>query len=392
MGVLDGMMNSRSTISFPVARDKFGRVTFISEAKKNNCYSCFGCSEPMIAKQGNQIQWHFAHKSTSGYCTDGDNALHETAKAIVSQGFFHALERKKQFVVGLYCSSCNKPTSANVALPGAMIELEKMIVDGTRSDLVLHRAQKGPVIIEIVVTHDLDPETLGLYRQSKIPVIKVKPTWNSLGKLWKGVVVPSFDTLNVPLDPCRECQAKDRQNAKRKKLRTDAEHRKELAARMRVNDLLRRMDRRRPVGNHRMPFRLWTRDSSERMMTSYICEQIYANALILIELGFRQTDQCPSLFVYRIEEDFRLVADLGLTENKNGVGDTAAQIHWTRDFESVELEYALAEGIVERCTNAGVDVFLEFFGGKFGDVNPLDHVDRSVIFQWVAEAKSQRDG
>lgn len=385
------MMNSRSTISFPVARDEFGRATFISGAKRNHHYSCFGCSEQMVVKQGNQVQWHFAHKSTSGFCADGDNALHETAKAIVSQGFLHALERKQEFLVGLYCPNCNTPTSANVALPGAMVELEKTIVAGTRSDLVLRRAIKAPVIIEIVVTHDLEPETYQLYRRSKIPVLKVRPSWNTLDKLWHGVVVSPFDTLNVPLDPCRECRAKDRQNTKRKKLRADAEHRKELAATTRVNHWLRRMDRREPIGDHRLPFRPWMRDSSETVMPSHICEQVYANALILIELGFRQTDQRPALFEYRIEEDFEVVADLGLTENKNGVGDTAAQIYWTHNFQSVELECALADGIVERCTNAGVDVFLGFFGGKFGEVNPLDHVDHSVVSEWVAEVKNQRE-
>ena len=79
-----------SGISYPIADEGGGRAVAIKEAKSGVSYRCFGCQAPMVAKQGSQRAWHFAHKPPLHGCDDPDRALHETAKALIVQGFTEA--------------------------------------------------------------------------------------------------------------------------------------------------------------------------------------------------------------------------------------------------------------------------------------------------------------
>ena len=150
-------MTTQTNILYPVARSDSGRAVHIEEASKGRPYECFGCSAPMVAKQGGKRRWHFAHKPPFERCADPDKALHDTAKALIMQGFSGALARQGAYRLGCPCEECGRLVSRNIAVPGANVEAERSVVAGTRSDLVVNQPDRGPVIIEVVVTHDLEP-------------------------------------------------------------------------------------------------------------------------------------------------------------------------------------------------------------------------------------------
>ena len=142
----------------------------------------------MVARQGEERQWHFAHKPPHERCTEPDKALHDAAVAMIHRGFSDALDRQGEYRLGCSCEECDKTVSRNVVVPGANIETETSIVVGTRSDLVVHQPGRSPVVIEVVVTHDLEPEAHDSYKGAGIPVLKVRPTWEKLAELESAVI------------------------------------------------------------------------------------------------------------------------------------------------------------------------------------------------------------
>ena len=264
-------MTIQTSILYPVARSDTNRAVHVREAQKGHPYQCFGCSAPMVAKQGSIRRWHFAHKPPFDRCADPDKALHDTAMALIMQGFSDALERRGEYHLGCPCEECGRAVSGNAAVPGACVEAEKTIVPGTRSDLVVNRPGRGPVVIEVVVTHDLEPEARESYEESGIPVLKVRPTWDTLVQLESAV--NTDDTLNIPRIVCATCK-----NAAERKRRQ-------------VESLLKRLNERRQSTLTKLPFRPWTHDKFNRPMFSRIRQRVYANAIILTELGFTQANK-----------------------------------------------------------------------------------------------------
>ena len=69
----------------------------------------------------------------------------------------------------------------NLIPSGIEIKPEHSVIEKTRSDLIILKKDGYPhSIIEIVVTHDLDQSTRDAYLKSKIPIIKITPTWDNL--------------------------------------------------------------------------------------------------------------------------------------------------------------------------------------------------------------------
>ena len=273
-------MPTQTNILYPLARGKTGDAVQSREALKGRPYECFGCSVPMVARQGAKRRWHFAHKPPFERCADPDKALHDSATAMIIRGFCDAVDQQREYRLGCPCGACGRTVSRNVAVPGASIEAEKSIVAGTRSDLVIAQTDRGPVVIEVVVTHDLEQEVQEAYQESGIPVLRVHPAWDSLAQLEAGVITD--DTLNVPALRCSECKnVEQRHRPERDKIRR------------RADSMLRRMNGRRPTPPGTLPFRAWTHDKFGRPMFTDVRRRVYVNAIILSELGFVQAQKSP---------------------------------------------------------------------------------------------------
>ena len=335
----------------------------------------------MVVRQGAKRQWHFAHKPPSERCADPDKALHDAAVAMIVQGFHDALGQQSEYHLGCPCGECGKTVSRNIALPAARVEVEKSIVAGTRSDLVVTQTGRNPVAIEVVVTHDLEPEAHEAYMQSGVPVLKVRPTWDTVTELQSRVI--TNDTLNVPPIQCAACR--------------EAEERKRREAeeiRERVGAMLQRMDLRRQSNSPNLPFVPWTHDKFGQPMFPHIRQQVYRNAIILTELGFSQTRNKAWLFRFPLPDAAVVFANFGSTDVIPIWKDPAALIHWSTTTYPSQLEHALVEGVLARCRAAGADVRVDFYHGGFDrDGNPrarngnAARVDKAVLDTLLTQAE-----
>lgn len=372
-------MTTQTNILYPFALSKINRAVHVEEAMKGHLYQCFGCSAPMVPRQGSKRQWHFAHKPPFDRCADPDKALHDTAKALIIQGLSDALDSQGEYHLGCLCAECDRAISRNVAITGASVEPEKSIVPGTRSDLVVNRPDRDPVIIEIVVTHDLEPETRDSYEKSKIPMLKVRPTWDTLAELRTAVIAD--DTLNIPQVRCAAC--KDAADRKR---------REEEEIQSQVDSMLKRLNERKRSASAKLPFRPWTHDRFDRPMFPRIRQKVYANAIILTELGFVQATNKPWLFLFRFPDSGVVFANFGSTDEVPIWEDMAAFIHWKLDRYSEEVKSVLVEGVLARCRAAGADVRVSFYNLGFdqwedpSDTDPIGNVDRVILNKLLTEA------
>ena len=190
-------------IQYPVAYARPYEAVHIEDAQRGRPYFCFGCDREMVIRRGHIRRPHFAHKAGGGRCKK-DHTLHEAAKAFICQGFRHAITAGGEYQVGYPCERCETPISVNVAIEGASIASERVVVQGTRSDLVIFQPDGSPrVIIEIVVTHDLESDTKQRYEETNYPVVTVEPSWDTLPGLRRAAIGSRI--LNIKGDKHRYC-------------------------------------------------------------------------------------------------------------------------------------------------------------------------------------------
>ena len=189
---------------YPAADAGDGQLVTIEDATSGTPYACFGCEAPMVARKGTQRAWHFAHKPPVSECADPDRALHETAKAMILQGFAEAVTRRGEYRVGFCCGDCGTEVSWDMARQGSTITQERTVVESTRSDLVIERPEKSPLIIEIVVTHDIEEATRLRYEQPELPVLVVRPQWDTIAELAQTLIADG--SINVGTIRCADCQ------------------------------------------------------------------------------------------------------------------------------------------------------------------------------------------
>jgi competence protein CoiA len=67
--------------------DRSGRQIWIAEAANGSACDlvCPHCREPLIAKQGKIVDWHFAHSSGTECARAVETALHKMAKQIFAE-------------------------------------------------------------------------------------------------------------------------------------------------------------------------------------------------------------------------------------------------------------------------------------------------------------------
>ncbi|RCX31684.1 competence protein CoiA family protein [Thioalbus denitrificans] len=158
------------------AIDKSGQVRFVDEVPRGHACECFcpSCGEPVLARQGEVRQWHFAHVSGTECERAAETALHLAAKHLL-----------------LEATGMNVPedrVNQTMTLPDGRAGTGEAIqqagwIDFLHVDL---EATLGPVrpdvvatigetmlLVEIAVTHFVDEKKRTLLSKLGLPAIEV---------------------------------------------------------------------------------------------------------------------------------------------------------------------------------------------------------------------------
>ena len=360
-----------ASVLYPLAVAS-GRLTWIEDAQPGARYRCIGCDERVVARQGDRKSWHFAHFRTPRDC-EPDGALHRAAQEVVQAALIRAAQQGEPYEVRLPCATCRELLAFDLAVPHLSVEAEHSLVSHTRSDLVVYRPGQNPVVVEIVVTHDLEPETAARYNDAGTTVFVVKPAWDTLRHLRHGFIPDR--SMGVRPVQCDECRRAERRRAELE----------EWAA-----GKLSRLDARVAFDGRDLPFRPWHRDRFGRSLYLGVREHLHAAALILTELGFRQTRDKPWLFWFRIAPDCIVFANFGSTEVIPIWEDPAAHVHWQFTGDDHDAEAALIAGVFTRLRAAHVPVRANFYRGGYDpapnapDPDARQHVDRELLNRLLA--------
>lgn len=207
---------------YPYAFDQRGAVVAADEAPRGSSYHCIGCGQPMVLRRGKVRRAHFAHAGSAGHCSP-ETVLHQLAKEAIKRGIEQALSEQRPYPLEWRCRLCDRSNTGNLAITPRRVEVESRF-NGIRPDLLLTTPEGKPLAaIEVVVLHEPEDNTLQVYAQAGLPVVLVKPVWEDLPRLEKGLTGVEVQVLNgpcrSPLHPppsvppplCPECHAPMRQ-------------------------------------------------------------------------------------------------------------------------------------------------------------------------------------
>lgn len=192
-------------ILYPIARGADGAAVHIDAWERGQVVTCFGCEEELIGRlphDGIKPTAHFAHKADT--TCGGETALHKAAKAAI----MHAHAARSLQFISWECPRCWRCLHRTDLRELTLCE-EARPCDGVVSDVLGLEVHGDPrVAIEVVVTHDVEVETLVRYRALGIDVFSLRPTWGLIGDVVRGadVLHVSHRSGNLDKASCEGCQ------------------------------------------------------------------------------------------------------------------------------------------------------------------------------------------
>ena len=204
----------------PLALNNRGQVERIEERCRSS-YTCLVCEEVMIARRGEVRAWHFAHKNVTN-CVGGEGQLHKIAWRTIALGIKSAIAGDRDYPVTFGCPG-GHPTEFSIP-NHSTVKTNKQVLPPLRGDVsVLDTDGKLVLAVEIVVTHDLDPKALAIYRRSNTLVLKYAPKWATVGELRNGL----RGEVVVDRWRCHECL----QKAERERIAVENKAKREVEER-----------------------------------------------------------------------------------------------------------------------------------------------------------------
>lgn len=151
---------------YGMQNNKLISVDEVERGLKCNC-TCPHCGDPLIARQGNDRQHHFAHSSNKNCKYGYETSLHLLAKEIISKS-------RSIFLPNIEIKHTKK--YVEIIKKGQTINIDKAIVEYSLDDIkpdLLISSNNQQYIVEIYVTHKVDEQKYQKIKQLNIPTIEI---------------------------------------------------------------------------------------------------------------------------------------------------------------------------------------------------------------------------
>ena len=144
-----------------------GGLAHISDAERGGRFACAGCERRLVAVKGARRAHHFRHREDVD-CEPG-RTIHNLAVRAILDGWRSARSEGRSYRLAIPCATCRSGIEVlDAAADFADADAEVSVVAGTRSDAAFFGGDGAALVVEVVVTHDIEPETLALYREAGV--------------------------------------------------------------------------------------------------------------------------------------------------------------------------------------------------------------------------------
>lgn len=151
--------------------------------------TCVGCNAAVGLRAGKQVRPHFAHRSRADACSAGETVLHSTAVRVMAAAIRSAMSGHRQYPILVRCTRCDTERPGDLARwAGGSVAVDRVFRDGVRPDLLILDGSNQPrFVVEVIVSHAPEEQSLSVYRSAGLPVITVWPTWETIIRLRDGL-------------------------------------------------------------------------------------------------------------------------------------------------------------------------------------------------------------
>jgi hypothetical protein len=203
------------------ARDREGRKVHAGaldprERRARAPFSCLGCGEPLVPRLGRIRARHFAHQPGSSCpLTAPETVLHLDAKERLLALCEDAFRGRRAVAVLARCPACRRVTPRDLAREGDAAVAEGA-VGALRADVLVLRAGRPALALEVKVTHAVEPEKEAALAAASVPAVEVdaRAEWEQEGPAG-GVEIACARSLGFA--PCPACATRERADLDREK-------------------------------------------------------------------------------------------------------------------------------------------------------------------------------
>ncbi|NOJ92345.1 hypothetical protein HMI51_05240 [Corallococcus coralloides] len=140
---------------------------------------CPVCRTHLIAKLGDKVSHHFAHRPNVAPCfgSTGEGELHISAKLLLLRSLQRMATEGQEFFITRPCRGCETPITAPALQlqPGDHAEVEAWL-DPARTlkpDLTLWRGEERLALLEVLATHACGPQKLAALERHGVLMVEV---------------------------------------------------------------------------------------------------------------------------------------------------------------------------------------------------------------------------
>ncbi len=169
-----------TNILYTVATDKNGQLIKANDAEKGADFLCPVCKSELILRKSGKTgkgtkRPHFAHRALTPNCTP-ETALHYAFKNLLADKLQKHIATQTPLPFSWYCEFCGGQHSGNLLKKVKDVKIEYNLTVCKPDIALLEENEKVFGVIEIVVSHKPEENTLKYYNDKNIILIQINLT------------------------------------------------------------------------------------------------------------------------------------------------------------------------------------------------------------------------
>ena len=373
-----------SQIQYPYAlSNKDSQPVHVDSGVAGRKYTCLGCDGPMLYRQGKSMRSHFAHRISTNSCSPSD-AHRVMSKYVVCEAVSEAIAGQIPYEIMQTCENCEAPLMSAVLSFNVNLHA---VVD--------YSVAPGLSVSVAIVENNL--ARAGLDIVSEMPVSAVIEEKYQSGNMTTPVYIHEFEfskkdelqhkfiagaVVNALKLKCSNCAMEE--SPAEPDIEEYSTSSPVILEETEV-PLVSVADPDVSPIEQKLPFRPWVKDARGRLIRARIRERIYASALLLTQIGFRQSTRCDRPYVFSFREAGQILfANFSAPYQPPVWVDPSALLHGASDNRIEDNHPELFVDIIKRCRGAGAEVAIpskyQHLDPSSGDVpHPKTRVDSRVL-------------